>query len=210
MASAAVRFLFDAIIGPFESELHHVFLGRRFCRTQFRTGWYGPTDTPCGIRFHMLRHALTAALVLALVSPAVRSLSAQNPAPTPPLGWNSWDSYGLTIDEADYRANTKVLAGMHQYGWDYSVIDEGWYMQDPFAESVEARKYIWDENGILIPDGKRFPSSVMGAGFKPMADWVHSQGLKFGVHIVRGIPRQVVDGNLPIAGTITTPRMPPT
>ena len=117
------------------------------------------------------------------------------------MGWNSWDSYGLTIDEADYRANTKVLASMRQYGWQYSVVDEGWYMQDPFAETVEARKYVWDENGILIPDAKRFPSSVMGAGFKPIADWVHAQGLKFGIHIVRGIPRQVVDQNLPIAGS---------
>ncbi|HXS75344.1 MAG TPA: hypothetical protein VN753_04140, partial [Terracidiphilus sp.] len=61
---------------------------------------------------------------------------AQNPAPTPPLGWNSWDSYGLTIDETDYRANTKVLAGLREFGWQYSVIDEGWYMQDPFAETV--------------------------------------------------------------------------
>jgi len=149
----------------------------------------------------MLRPIVRAALSLALVSIAVTSLVAQNPAPTPPLGWNSWDSYGLTIDEADYRANTKVLAGMRQSGWQYSVIDEGWYMQDPFAETVEAKKYIWDDNGILIPDGKRFPSSVMGAGFKPLAEWVHAFGLKFGIHIVRGIPKQVVDQNLPIAGT---------
>lgn len=117
------------------------------------------------------------------------------------MGWNSWDSYGLTIDEADYRANTAVVASIRQFGWQYSVIDEGWYMQDPFADTVEARKYLWDENGILIPDAKRFPSSALGAGFKPLADWVHSQGLKFGIHIVRGIPRQVVAQNLPIAGS---------
>jgi hypothetical protein len=136
-----------------------------------------------------------------MVFSAITSASAQNPAPTPPMAWNSWDSYGLTINEADYRANTTVLASMRQFGWQYSVIDEGWYMQDPFADTVENHKYVWDENGILIPDGKRFPSSVMGAGFKPIADWVHSQGLKFGIHILRGIPRQVVDQNLPIAGT---------
>ena len=117
------------------------------------------------------------------------------------MGWNSWDAYGLTIDEADYRANTEVLASMRQNGWQYSVIDEGWYMHDPFANSLEARKYLWDENGILIPDPERFPSAANKAGFKPLADWVHSQGLKFGIHIVRGIPRQVVAQNLPIAGS---------
>lgn len=145
----------------------------------------------------MFRTSLIAALLVVLAAPSF----AQNPAPTPPMGWNSWDAYGLTINEADYRANTEVLASIRQYGWQYSVIDEGWYMQDPFADSVEARKYIWDENGILIPDPTRFPSSANNAGFKALADWVHSQGLKFGIHIVRGIPRQVVAQNLPIAGT---------
>jgi hypothetical protein len=117
------------------------------------------------------------------------------------MGWNSWDAYGLTIDEADFKADTSVLASMKQFGWQYSVIDEGWYMRDPFAEDVPARKYLWDSNGLLIPDPARFPSAANGAGFKPLADWVHAQGLKFGIHIVRGIPRQVVDANLPIAGT---------
>ncbi len=117
------------------------------------------------------------------------------------MGWNSWDAYGLTIDEAQYRDNVKVLSGLKQYGWQYAVIDEGWYMQDPFAGTVAARKYVWDANGNLIPDAGRFPSSANGAGFKPLADWVHGQGLKFGIHIVRGIPRQVVKENLPIGGT---------
>src|SRR3974390_2116664 len=83
-------------------------------------------------------------------------------APTPPLGWNSWDAYGLTIDEADFCANVKVLAGLKQYGWQYAVIDEGWYMQDPFADKVETRKYVWDANGNLIPDAGRFPSAAKG------------------------------------------------
>jgi hypothetical protein len=117
------------------------------------------------------------------------------------MGWNSWDAYGLTIDETDYRANTTVLAGLKQYGWEYSVIDEGWYMQDPFADKVENRRYVWDANGVLIPVTNRFPSAADGAGFKPLADWVHAQGLKFGIHIVRGIPRGVVNQNLPIAGS---------
>jgi alpha-galactosidase len=117
------------------------------------------------------------------------------------MGWNSWDAYGLTIDEDDYKANATVLAGLLQYGWQYAVIDEGWYMQNPLGEHLEQRKYVWDANGILIPAENRFPSSANGAGFKPLADWVHQQGLKFGIHIVRGIPRQVVKANLPIAGS---------
>jgi alpha-galactosidase len=144
----------------------------------------------------MFRPSLIVALFVSLAS-----ATPQNPAPTPPMGWNSWDAYGLTINEADYRANTSVLASMRQFGWQYSVIDEGWYMRDPFAATLEARKYIWDPNGILIPDTARFPSSANNAGFRPLADWVHSQGLKFGIHIVRGIPRQVVAQNLPIAGS---------
>ena len=148
----------------------------------------------------MSRRSIFFAAVLSLLVAAATS-NAQNPAPTPPLGWNSWDAYGLTIDEAGYRANTTVLAGLREYGWEYSVIDEGWYMDNPFGDKVPARKYVWDGNGILIPAVSRFPSSAGGAGFKPLADWVHKQGLKFGIHIVRGIPRQVVDENLPIAGT---------
>jgi alpha-galactosidase len=149
----------------------------------------------------MFRRCLILFLCIGFVSGALHSSSAQDPAPTPPMGWNSWDAYGLTIGEADYRANTTILAGIRQYGWQYSVIDEGWYMQDPFAGTLEARKYLWNENGILIPDPARFPSAASNAGFKPLADWVHSQGLKFGIHIVRGIPRQVVAQNLPIAGS---------
>jgi len=150
----------------------------------------------------MLSRKLFCALCFAIFGLAAQLAPAQKiVAPTPPLGWNSWDAYGLTIDEADYRANTTVLAGMRQFGWQYSVIDEGWYMQDPFAKSLEDRKYVWDANGILIPAASRFPSSADGAGFKPLADWVHAQGLKFGIHIVRGIPRQVVKENLPIAGS---------
>ena len=141
---------------------------------------------------------LSAAFLAVLIS-AAASNHAQTLAPTPPMGWNSWDAYGLTIDEADYKANVTVLAGLQRYGWKYAVIDEGWYMANPFGHTLEERKYLWNGNGILIPVASRFPSSANGEGFKPLADWVHAQGLKFGIHIVRGIPRQVVNANLPIA-----------
>jgi len=139
--------------------------------------------------------------LLALLSSAIPVSPAQTIAPTPPLGWNSWDSYGLTIDEDQFKANAEVLASLEQFGWKYMVIDEGWYMANPAGKNLEQRQYRWNANGLLIPVPDRYPSAANGAGFKPLADWLHAQGLKFGIHIVRGIPRQVVAANLPIAGT---------
>jgi hypothetical protein len=122
-------------------------------------------------------------------------------APSPPMGWNSWDSYGFTIDEADYRANAQVLASIKQHGWSYAVVDMGWYMGKPSGDKREARDFQIDANGLLLPAPNRFPSATDGAGFKPLADWVHSLGLKFGFHIMRGIPRGAVERNTPIAGS---------
>ncbi len=129
---------------------------------------------------------------------------AQTLAATPPMGWNSWDAYALTINEDDYKANVSVLAGIQRYGWQYAVIDEGWYMANPAGKTLEDKRYLWNRNGLLIPVADRFPSAANGAGFRPLADWVHAQGMKFGIHIVRGIPRQVVKANLPIEGTSFT------
>jgi hypothetical protein len=117
------------------------------------------------------------------------------------MGWNSWDSYGFTIDEEQFQANATVLASIEQYGWRYAVIDEGWYMVNPEGKTLEQKQYLWNANGLLIPDPARFPSAANGAGFRPLADWLHGRGLKFGIHIVRGIPRQVAAANLPITGT---------
>ena len=148
----------------------------------------------------MAPRALAPLLFFAALLSAA-ALRSQTIAPTPPMGWNSWDAYGLTIDEEQFKANAQVLASLEQYGWQYAVIDEGWYMANPAGKNLEARKYVWNRDGLLIPDPARYPSAANGAGFKPLADWVHAQGLKFGIHIVRGIPRQVVAANLPIAGT---------
>ena len=141
--------------------------------------------------------ALTAQFAIAQDAPKAQLAAPQ----VPPMGWNSWDAYGFTIDEAQFRDNVKVLASMKQYGWQYAVIDEGWYMRNPYGKDLAERNYLYDRNGLLEPVEARFPSSANGAGFKPLADWVHSLGLKFGIHIVRGIPKQVAHDNLPIAGS---------
>jgi alpha-galactosidase len=148
----------------------------------------------------MTKPAIVVAAFLSIANFAIINCRAQGPAATPPMGWNSWDAYGFTIDEEQFKANAAVMASLEQYGWKYVVIDEGWYMTNPSGNNLEERKYVWNGNGLLIPDPARYPSAAHGAGFKPLADWVHAQGLKFGVHIVRGIPRQVVAANLPIEG----------
>jgi len=132
---------------------------------------------------------------------ATSATVASDVAPTPPMGWNSWDAYGLTIDEAAFRANAVELAKLRSLGWIYAVIDEGWYMGNPAGTKRRQRQYVLDAHGRLIPAPGHFPSSGAHRGFKPLADWVHGQGLKFGLHIVRGIPKQAVEANLPVAGS---------
>jgi alpha-galactosidase len=139
------------------------------------------------------------AVVVALSG--LRCLAATELAPTPPMGWNSWDSYGLTVTEAEYKANVLWLhRHLQSLGWQFVVVDEGWYLQQP-GQKGAAQGFVMDATGRYLVADNRFSSSAGGAGFKPLADWVHSLGLKFGLHIIRGIPRGAVEKNLPIAGS---------
>ncbi len=134
---------------------------------------------------------------------AILSTAQRVLAPTPPMGWNSWDSHGLRISEQQFRENVEALARkLKPSGYDYAVIDEGWYMHNPEDRpKPELLKYAVDANGRFIPVGSRFPSAVRSGkntGFTEIGKWIHSQGLKFGVHLVRGIPREAVKINAPI------------
>ena len=120
--------------------------------------------------FRMFQRASSLALVLALVSVAAIPCHAQKLAPTPPMGWNSWDAYGLTIDEAAFKANASVLASFRRLGWQYAVIDEGWYMANPAGEKLETRSYQIDSDGLLVPAVNRFPSAQGAAGLRPLAE----------------------------------------
>lgn len=124
-------------------------------------------------------------------------------APKPPLGWNSYDSYGGDVNEQEVQANAEFLAKhLASHGWKYVVIDYYWYFPDPTpGEDLENLEVEMDGYGRLLPAVNRFPSSAGGRGFKPLADYVHALGLKFGIHIMRGIPRAAVKRNLPILGT---------
>jgi alpha-galactosidase len=124
-------------------------------------------------------------------------------APTPPMGWNSWDCFGTTVTEKEVKANADYMAkNLLSHGWKYIVVDIQWY--EPNAKAHGYRKdaaLITDKYGRLLPASNRFPSSADGKGFKPLADYIHNLGLKFGIHIMRGIPRQAVRQNLPVKGT---------
>ena len=125
---------------------------------------------------------------------------------TPYMGWNSWDCYGAAVTEDIVRANAEFMAkNLKKYGWEYIVVDIEW--AEPNAKNNEYNAFAdlaMDEYGRLIPAVNRFPSSAGGKGFKPLADYVHSLGLKFGIHIMRGIPRNAVHRKLPILGTKLT------
>jgi hypothetical protein len=170
----------------------------------------------------------SAAQPAQMQTPAVPTTPAAKVALTPPMGWNSWDAYGLTITEEQFRANVKVEANeLRSFGWNYAVIDEGWFFFNPEDRpKPDTLHYAIDANGRYVPVPARFPSAqtaqgvqsppsapapdapapkliatIQSTSFKPLADYVHSQGLKFGIHIVRGIPRASVERNLPIANS---------
>jgi hypothetical protein len=143
--------------------------------------------------------AAAAAIVLCV---AVSNAQKGVLAPTPPMGWNSWDAYGLTIDEAQFKANVDVLgARLKAAGYNYAVVDEGWYLTNPQKAKSEEFDFRMNATGRYEPALNRFPSAEGAAGFKPIADYVHAKGLKFGIHIIRGIPKGAVAKNTPIANS---------
>lgn len=135
-------------------------------------------------------------------------LNFQKWALTPPMGWNSWDCFGPSVVEAEVKANADYMAAnLIEFGWEYIVVDIRWYIDNQTTGTYNAYSnstFIYDEFGRYLPSPKRFPSSVNGAGFKPLADYVHGKGLKFGIHIMRGIPRKAVENKLPVKGSSKT------
>lgn len=126
----------------------------------------------------------------------------------PPMGWNSWDCYGAGVTEDELLGNAEFMRDrLKQYGYQYVVCDIQWY--EPAAKGNVYNNFAdlcMDEYSRLIPAVNRFPSSANGAGFKPIVDKIHSMGLKFGIHIMRGIPRQAVHRNTRIYGTTARAR----
>lgn len=128
-------------------------------------------------------------------------------AETPPMGWNSWDCFGPTVTEAEVKANADYMSEkLKQHGWEYIVVDIRWFVENDKAGGYNQTDpiYTMDEYGRFMPAVNKFPSAADGNGFKPLADYVHSKGLKFGIHLMRGVPVEAVKKNSPILGTNLT------
>lgn len=133
-----------------------------------------------------------------------KELPFQKWALTPPMGWNSWDCYGPTVVEDEVKANADYMAEkLLPYGWEYVVVDIRWFVENDKAGGYNQTNpiYVYDEYGRYTPALNRFPSAANGVGFRALADYVHSKGLKFGIHLMRGIPKKAVEEKLPVKGT---------
>ena len=129
-------------------------------------------------------------------------------AKTPPMGWNSFDSYGVYLHEKAALANLEAMAKkLKTHSYEFFVIDNGWFGEYKLQEGTifPAEKHAHDirvnEYGYFLPSRVYFPN-----GIKPIVDRCHELGLKFGVHLMRGIPRKAYELNLPIKGTSYTAR----
>ncbi len=118
----------------------------------------------------------------------------------PPMGWNSWDCFGAAVTEDAVRANAEYMAKhLRPFGWEYVVVDIQWYQPTATTHAYEPFSDVrMDGFGRLLPAENRFPSAAGGAGFRPLADYVHALGLRFGIHIMRGLPRMAAHRRLPI------------
>ena len=151
--------------------------------------------------------------MLVLLYDHIHEMRKQLLASTPPMGWNSYNCFGSAVHEDEVKANADYMAQhLKQYGWQYIVVDFLWAYDNPpysnignpFQKRLDDGSYIpWlamDDYGRLMPDANKFPSSFQNKGFKPLSDYVHSLGLKFGIHVMRGIPRQAVWAKTKVLG----------
>lgn len=143
----------------------------------------------------------------------IASFAKAQVADTPPMGWNSYNCYGSAVHEDEVKANADyIAANLKQYGWSYVVVDFLWSYDNPpgskignpFQQQLYDGSYVpWlamDEYGRLLPTPNKFPSAFGGKGFKALSDYVHALGLQFGIHVMRGIPRQAVWAKSPVLG----------
>ena len=162
-----------------------------------------------------MKHLKELGLILVLISMGLtikaqtgNELKFQTWALTPPMGWNSWDCFGPSVKETEVKANADYMAAnLKQYGWEYIVVDIRWYVDNQTTgtyNSYANSTFIYDEYGRYMPSPARFPSAANGNGFKPLADYVHNLGLKFGIHIMRGVPKIAVTKKMPIKGSTKT------
>ncbi len=151
------------------------------------------------------RQALVGATAAGVtLAPGARAaVSTALLAPRPPMGWNSWNSFATTITEAQARETAAIMrARLLPFGYDVFTVDIQWYEPQASSYTYNADPLpALDGYGRVIPAPNRFPSSADGSGFTKLAADIHAMGMKFGIHVMRGIPRLAVKKNLPILGT---------
>lgn len=152
----------------------------------------------------MMKSIFTA-LFCALVLGGCKSVPTEEAftVSTPPMGWNSFDSYGTYLYEDAAMKNLEAFAEkLAPHGYEYFVIDAGWFGEYDlvpgtfYPKEKHAKKLNINEYGLLQPSKTYFPN-----GLQPIIERCHELGLKFGIHIMRGIPRVSVEKNTPIKGT---------
>ena len=111
-------------------------------------------------------------LIVFISFPLCFAQKFENLALTPPMGWNSWNTFEVNINEdlVKKTADIIVSSGLKDAGYEYIVLDDGWMVKDHR-----------DKNGDLVPDPVKFPH-----GMKALIDYVHSKGLKFGLYNCAG------------------------
>jgi hypothetical protein len=156
------------------------------------------------INSFLLRIRQRISLFLFALFIVITSLSAQNDteadyrkwALTPPMGWNSWDCFNAGATETQILQNAEYMRdNLKNYGWEYIVLDIRWYVAESANYYIQPATYSLDEWGRYVPPITRFPN-----GFKSMADKIHDMGLKFGIHIMRGLPKEAAHRKLPVKG----------
>jgi alpha-galactosidase len=111
------------------------------------------------------------AMVMAVLLCVAGATFADDLAATPPMGWNSWNTFQTRIDEKliESTADAMIANGMRDAGYVYVNLDDGWSTKDR------------DSSGNLVPDPVRFPN-----GMKVLADYLHARGFKFGIYNCAG------------------------
>ena len=146
----------------------------------------------------MKKHLLLIVLLSLLAGGCRSHADFREWSATPPMGWNSWDCYGPTVTEDEVKANADYMAQhLAAYGWEYVVVDIRWFVANDRAGGYNQDDpvYVMDEYGRYLPAPNRFPS-----GFKALGEYIHGLGLKFGIHIMRGVPVKAVRDQLPVYG----------
>lgn len=146
---------------------------------------------------------LIVLLVLGALTANAQNDTFKSWAQSPPMGWNSWDCFGPTVVESEVKENADYMAEhLKKHGWEYVIVDIRWFVENDKAGGYNQTDpiYVIDEWGRYTPALNRFPSAADGQGFKPLADYVHSKGLKFGIHLMRGLPKKAAELKLPVKG----------